>query len=101
MCRAHGWAGTVDDRAWTSARRTPPLYPDAVTLSATASVSEVLDRVDAGEGCSVKDSFARLDLSADGFVPIMGGRVGRRARGPVPARPARRPDRPRHGRDQR
>jgi hypothetical protein len=71
MCRAHGWSGAFDRRAWTSPRRTPPLYPDAVTLTASTTAEEVLDRVDRGPGCSVKDSFARLDLTADGFHPIV------------------------------
>ncbi|MCX4822908.1 hypothetical protein OG883_24065 [Streptomyces sp. NBC_01142] len=68
MCRAHGLPGTFGDRAWASARRTPPLYPDAVTLVADASEGEVLGGIDTGApGCSVKDSFACLDLAQDGF----------------------------------
>jgi hypothetical protein len=71
MCRAHGRPGAFDDRTCTNARRTPPLYPDAVTLTATASVADVLDRVDPWPGCSIKDSFARPDLAAEGFTPII------------------------------
>ncbi|MGW2559894.1 hypothetical protein ACWCXB_11735 [Streptomyces sp. NPDC001514] len=68
MCRAHGTPGVFGERAWTSDRRTPPLYPDAVTLSPYATAREVLDGIDrTAPGCSVKDSFGRLDLSADGF----------------------------------
>lgn len=68
MCRAHGIPGVFGDRAWTSERRTPPLYPDAVTLAPDATPREVLGQVDrTAAGCSVKDSFGRLDLSADGF----------------------------------
>ncbi len=53
--------------AWTSATRTPPFYPDAVTLSPAVAAAGVLARIDATAGCSVKDSFASLDLSAHGF----------------------------------
>ncbi|MFJ6948335.1 hypothetical protein ACISU4_27460, partial [Streptomyces wuyuanensis] len=68
MCRAHGIPGVFGDRAWTSERRTPPLYPDAVTLAPQATAPEVLGPIDRTEaGCSVKDSFGRLDLSAEGF----------------------------------
>ncbi|MFG2769026.1 hypothetical protein [Streptomyces sp. NPDC048350] len=75
MCRAHGRPGTFGPRAWTNGRRTPLYYPDAVTLTADASVRDVLDGVDRGApGASVKDSFARLDLSAEGFRPLFEAR---------------------------
>jgi hypothetical protein len=68
MCRAHGLPGAFGERAWTSARRTPPLYPDAVTLAADVSARDLLGEIDTGAaGCSVKDSFASLDLRAEGF----------------------------------
>ena len=50
--------------------RTPPFYPDAVTLSTAATVEAVLAGIDAGEGCSVKDSFACLELGDAGFRPL-------------------------------
>ncbi|MEV5895581.1 hypothetical protein [Nonomuraea fuscirosea] len=62
MCRAHGRPGTFTERAWTNPARTPPFYPDAVTLSPDATAADVLGRIDAGPGASVKDSFATLDL---------------------------------------
>lgn len=71
MCRAHGLHGVFGAHAWTSARRTPPLYPDAVTLGGRASADDVLrgpHGIDTSRpGCSVKDSFASLDLSGAGF----------------------------------
>ncbi|MFI6635759.1 hypothetical protein ACIBI7_43305 [Nonomuraea fuscirosea] len=62
MCRAHGRPGTFTERAWTNPARTPPFYPDAVTLSPAATAADVLGRIDAGPGASVKDSFATLAL---------------------------------------
>jgi hypothetical protein len=50
--------------------RTPPLYPDAVTLRPEIPVERVLAGIDTSEGCGVKDSFASLDLGADGFRPL-------------------------------
>jgi hypothetical protein len=89
VCRAHGHPGVFGRRAWTSPRRTPPLYPDAVTLAASASVADVLDGVDAGPGCSVKDSFARLDLAGEGFRPIVEATwIERSPDRPPPSRPA-------------
>jgi hypothetical protein len=50
-----------------SLRRSPPWYPDAVTLCPEASPRDVLAHVDGSPGCSVKDSFATLDLVPAGF----------------------------------
>ncbi|MFH7596172.1 hypothetical protein WDV06_13855 [Streptomyces racemochromogenes] len=67
-CAAVSRAGHFRRGLWCSPRRTPPLYPDAVTLAPSATAAEVLAGVDtATPGCSVKDSFASLDLAPDGF----------------------------------
>jgi len=84
FCRSHGVVGRFDETAWSSAERTPPYYPDAVTLASGCSVEGLVSRVDAGSGCSIKDSFADLALSAYGFEVLFaaewlcrdGGRPG-------------------------
>jgi hypothetical protein len=73
LCRTHGIAGRFDAGCWTSPRRTPPLYPDAVTLAAGVAAAELLSQIDITDGCSVKDSFADLDLAADGFRVLFQG----------------------------
>ncbi|WP_406860783.1 hypothetical protein [Streptomyces solicamelliae] len=71
MCRAHGRPGVFGARAWTNARRTPLYYPDAITLTADATAGEVLAGIDRGTPyASVKDSYATLDLTGEGFVPL-------------------------------
>jgi hypothetical protein len=67
VCRSHGVAGTFESELWACTERTPPLYPDAVTLAASASEELVLQRVDTSPGCSIKDSFSSLDLRREGF----------------------------------
>lgn len=67
VCRTHGISGTFGSDAWTASMRTPAFYPDAVTLMPSAPAAAILDRVDASGGCSVKDSFATLDLAPHGF----------------------------------
>jgi hypothetical protein len=67
VARAHGCTSRFDADAWTSPTRTPPGYPDAVTLLPTLDVGALLARIDTSAGCSVKDSFSSLDLSAQGF----------------------------------
>jgi hypothetical protein len=74
VCRAHGLPTRSDADAWTCAERTPPWYPDAVTLRPDVRAETFLDCVDAGPGCSVKDSFATLDLAAHGFTILLEAR---------------------------
>lgn len=73
VARSHGVTCTTDDLAWTASSRTPPYYPDAVTLSPEAGEYDVLARVDDSDGCSVKDSWSRLDLSMEDFARLVVG----------------------------
>jgi hypothetical protein len=73
VARSHGVATRTDDDAWTASTRTPPYYPDAVTLSPTVGEYDVLARVDDSDGCSVKDSWSRLDLSVEDFARLVVG----------------------------
>ena len=88
--RTHGIAGRFHAAFWSSPARTPPYYPDAVTLRPKIAVEHLLSSIDRGEGCSVKDSFACLNLGAAGFralfraewvvrQPAKGRRVATRA----------------------
>lgn len=67
VCRLHGQAGSFHDDGWTVPRRSPPFYPDAVTLDPGAGVDGLLATIDSSSGCSIKDSFACLDLAPHGF----------------------------------
>ena len=73
VARSHGVVTTTDADAWTAASRTPPFYPDAVTLSPTVGEYDVLARVDDSDGCSVKDSWSSLDLSMEDFARLVVG----------------------------
>ena len=67
VCSMHGIIGRFDQDAWVSPRRTPPMYPDAVTLTGEVSTEALLSRIDRTAGCSIKDSFSTLDLTSAGF----------------------------------
>jgi len=67
VVRSHGGQGVFADDAWTSPARTPPLFPDSVTLIPKPDVPDLLSRIDTSPGCTIKDSFASLDLMAEGF----------------------------------
>jgi len=67
VCRTHGIDTRFDADAWVALRRSPPLYPDVVTLRDGPQATDALRRVDRSPGCSVKDSFACVDLTSEGF----------------------------------
>jgi hypothetical protein len=67
VCRLHGQTGTYHDGGWTVPKRSPPLYPDAVTVDPAAGIDAILAAIDTSPGCSLKDSFACLDLASKGF----------------------------------
>jgi hypothetical protein len=73
VCRLHRFAPEGDARLWWSARRTPDLCPDAVTLVPEASEFDVLSRINDSFGASVSDSFATLDLTGQGWTVLFDG----------------------------
>ncbi len=85
VCRWHGVPTTTTPGAWAARRRAPALHPDAVALLPTTTAEEVLTAVEAGPGCAVKDSWARLDLAPHGFEELFSAQWVHRAPGP-PAR---------------
>src|SRR6266571_1899099 len=70
FCRTHGVVGHFHAESWFSPVRTPPYYPDAVTLLPEINVDRLLSGIDTSEGCSLKDSFGCLYLAASGFRPL-------------------------------
>ncbi|MGW5238202.1 hypothetical protein ACWEOW_04670 [Monashia sp. NPDC004114] len=73
VCRTHGLRGSMAADAWSVPTRTPPYYPDAVTLSPDVDEYDLLARLDSTDGCSVKDSWSRLDLTVEDFARLVVG----------------------------
>jgi hypothetical protein len=71
VVRSHGGRGVFSNDAWTSSTRTPPLFPDAVSLVPSLSLDDLLSRIDISPGCTIKDSFASLDLTTHGFRVLL------------------------------
>jgi hypothetical protein len=67
VAREAGVATAVDDLRWWAASRTPPKHPDAITRQPGVAPDALLAGTDTGPGCSVKDSFADVDLAPLGF----------------------------------
>jgi hypothetical protein len=65
--RSHALATIRASDFWATAARAPAMYPDAVTLEPGVEAAAVLARLDDSSGCSIKDSFADLDLRPDGY----------------------------------
>lgn len=95
MCRSHGIPGTFGETAWWSSRRTPLYFPDAISLHHDAVPTDFLAEIDtASTGCSIKDSFATLDLTSSGFVELFDAQWIHRPAGlPASATPALRTER--------
>jgi hypothetical protein len=70
VCRFHGRPTAFTDGVWRAGRRSPEFYPDAVTLTPGIPAERVLAGLDLSPGCSVKDSFADLDLAPYGFTVL-------------------------------
>jgi hypothetical protein len=87
MSRSHGVHGEFGPQAWTTPTRTPPYYPDAVTLVPGADSAALAARIDtATPGASIKDSFADLDLTGVGFQVLFEAQwIHRPASAPVTA----------------
>ncbi|WP_146930664.1 hypothetical protein [Cellulomonas xylanilytica] len=74
VCRCAGLATVRGPALWSTPRRSPVAYPDAVTLRPNVPEAEVLGAVDDSPGASVKDSFADLDLAPYGWSVLFDAR---------------------------
>src|SRR4051812_11656702 len=86
VARSHWMATRCDGSAWRADGRMPPFYPNLVTLDPEVDARTLLDDLPRGaaQGWGLKDSFARLDLTSDGFVPVFEAVwIARTTRGPA------------------
>lgn len=70
VCRSHGIPTATQHGLWAAFSRSPEFYPDAVTLLPQVTAVQALRPVQSGRGCTVKDSFATLDLTQHGFTVL-------------------------------
>lgn len=70
VCQSHGVKAATRDSIWVTDQSPPALYPDLITTQSQTSPETVLGLLEGRGACSVKDSFADLDLSADGFMNL-------------------------------
>jgi hypothetical protein len=72
VARSHGVPTRHSGGAWRADGRMPPFYPNLVTLDRAAEAGVLVGDPPRGApaGWGLKDSFATLDLAAEGFVPV-------------------------------
>jgi hypothetical protein len=70
VCRSHGYPGESTARTWLSPHHDLPFYPNAITLDPDATAADTQAAQYADRAYGVKDSFARLDLTAAGLTPL-------------------------------
>ena len=73
VCRSHGISTSWNDGFWVSRQPSPQFYPEAVTLQRKVSPEQLINELPPGL-CSVKDSFADLDLASRGFEQLFDAR---------------------------
>jgi hypothetical protein len=69
VCRARGISTSWKRGFWVSRQTSPRLYPEAVTTRRRVSPERLISQLPRGR-CSIKDSFADLDLTPHGFQPL-------------------------------
>lgn len=76
ICRSHNVPGVFHNTFWVNWHRTPPYYPNLVTLSPITYLDPHQNELAAlltarrDDAVSVKDSFATLDLTSFGFYQL-------------------------------
>ena len=83
VCRSHGYPGVFSARLWISAHHDLEFYPNVITLRPEVTVAETALPRDRSGRYAVKDSFARLDLAAEGLTMLF--EADWIARAPAPA----------------
>lgn len=85
VCRSHGFPAVFSARLWTSAHHDLTFYPNVISLRPDVTTAETATAPNRARRWAVKDSFARLDLAADGLAVLFEAEWF--ARAPAPTAP--------------
>jgi hypothetical protein len=69
VCRAAQIATSWQNEFWVARQPSPRFYPEAITLREKLAPAALIDELPSGR-CSIKDSFADLNLAHDGFEEL-------------------------------
>ncbi len=86
LCALHGVGSILVDGLWSTLGQPPPLHSDAVAVEPEVTADQVLARLDGRDHCGVKDSFATMDLAAEGMELLFSATWVHRAAAPYPRR---------------
>jgi len=87
VCRAHGIPTQQSGGIWFSTRSAPDRFPDVMTTRPGVAIADVVaacehpGRSAGAEMCSVKDSFADVELAGEGFSELFAAQWIRRGPG--------------------
>jgi hypothetical protein len=73
VCRSHGLATCFIDGLWVALEGSPRFYPDVVTIRPDIAAADVMTHLPSAADF-VKDSFACLELTAEGFGVLFDAR---------------------------
>jgi hypothetical protein len=68
VCRSHRHPGVFSTRLWISAHHDLEFYPNAISLRPDVTPPEAVAAREVSRRYAVKDSFARLNLAAEGLT---------------------------------
>lgn len=74
VCRAHDVPTTTRGGVWLATEKPPELYPDAITTQPGTTAATVAGLLKGRPGSAVKDSWADMELSEEGFVELFSAR---------------------------
>lgn len=74
VCQTHGVPTTIRNGVWLAMERPPELYPDAITTEPGTTAVMVAGLLGGRSGGAVKDSWADVDLSREGFAELFSAR---------------------------
>ena len=83
VCRSHGYPGAFSARLWISAQHDLTFYPNVITLRPDVTARETAPARNRARRWAVKDSFALLDLAADGLTVLFEAEWIARTPGPA------------------
>lgn len=71
ICETHNNFGTINEMLFGLDKHAPRFYPEVITKSTDTTLKNVKPFIDRGHVTSIKDSYAKLDLSHLGYMKFI------------------------------
>ncbi|MBS4174806.1 hypothetical protein [Bacillus sp. FJAT-49736] len=67
ICETHGIQHFLKENIWSVRQKAPTYYPEVITVSRITALEVIKEVVGKGNVISIKDSYAKLDMTTLGF----------------------------------